>query len=280
MNNDNPFRAPSANVADVPENSGLELAGRGHRFGAAMIDGIAVSLLALPIGYMAGVFDFAQRGGQSFASGLGMAIVGFVIFVLMQSYFLKRNGQTIGKKIVGIRIVDLEDNVPSLGALLARRYAPIYLVSVLPVAGSLLALVDDLFIFKSDRRCIHDLIAKTKVVACNPRFASSTWFALPFLIVIVIGIGAAILIPMFQHSLPAKTAHSAPPKPAISAPQEKPTLPENAAAPAPDSLPPPPSAPPTGGNETSNPQRSDADLRKCLELQDPAAVIRCSEAKK
>ena len=38
----------------------------------------------------------------------------------------------------------------------------------LAAAGGLFGLVDILFIFGSERRCIHDLIAQTKVVVAEP----------------------------------------------------------------------------------------------------------------
>jgi uncharacterized RDD family membrane protein YckC len=37
-------------------------------------------------------------------------------------------------------------------------------VALIPVIGGFLPLVDVLFIFRHDRRCIHDLLAGTNVV--------------------------------------------------------------------------------------------------------------------
>jgi hypothetical protein len=37
-------------------------------------------------------------------------------------------------------------------------------VSLIPTLGGLLTLVDALFIFGGSRRCVHDLIAGTKVI--------------------------------------------------------------------------------------------------------------------
>ncbi|MEA2700447.1 MAG: hypothetical protein QOI66_4718, partial [Myxococcales bacterium] len=39
------------------------------------------------------------------------------------------------------------------------------IISAIPYLGGLYALVDALFIFRDDRRCIHDLIAGTRVIA-------------------------------------------------------------------------------------------------------------------
>jgi len=39
-----------------------------------------------------------------------------------------------------------------------------YLISAIPVVGSFFVLIDTLLVFRADRRCVHDLIAGTKVV--------------------------------------------------------------------------------------------------------------------
>ena len=44
------------------------------------------------------------------------------------------------------------------------RLVPIHLISQVPFAGGFVGLADSLFIFRQDKRCIHDLIAGTKVV--------------------------------------------------------------------------------------------------------------------
>lgn len=169
MSNDNPYRAPAADVADVSVDGELELAGRGSRLGASMIDGLILMVFIVPIMFAFGMFNAErlQHGGLSFGATIAMQIVVFVIFALVQTYFLKASGQTIGKKLVGIRIVGLDDQQPSIGTLLFARYAPMYLINAIPLVGGLAGFADILFIFGSERRCIHDRIAKTKVVVVS-----------------------------------------------------------------------------------------------------------------
>ena len=71
---------------------------------------------------------------------------------------------TIVIELIGIRIADLEGRVPEFWRLIGLRYLPIMVVSVVPILGNILVLIDILFIFRSDRRCIHDMIAGTIVV--------------------------------------------------------------------------------------------------------------------
>ncbi|MCY1389879.1 hypothetical protein D9M71_46890 [compost metagenome] len=54
--------------------------------------------------------------------------------------------------------------MPELGNLLLKRYLVWWLLAYVPVIGVLLVMVDYLFIFRADRRCLHDLMAGTRVV--------------------------------------------------------------------------------------------------------------------
>lgn len=160
----NPYQAPKAVVADQAPGAG-ELAGLGQRLGAALIDLLIALVYAVPMFFIMGLGTYiSQNTEPPIGLTLLSTVLGFVFFVLIHGYFLKKNGQTIGKKLLGIRITDLDDQVPPFGKLIALRYLPITLVTLIPFIGNLLVLVDVLFIFRSDRRCVHDLIAGTQVV--------------------------------------------------------------------------------------------------------------------
>ena len=167
MDEQNPYRGPDAAVAEI--SSSDELAGRGARLGAAIIDGIIMLVIVLPVMYMGGYMQMAMAAAQSgqkvgFGVTLMWAVIGFVIFAVVQGFPLNATGQTWGKKVIKIKIVDLDGNKPPLGRLLGLRYLPIQIVSNVPFIGPVLALVDVLLIFRNDRRCGHDLIAGTRVV--------------------------------------------------------------------------------------------------------------------
>jgi uncharacterized RDD family membrane protein YckC len=302
--NANPYRAPSAALADVADTAELELAGLGHRFGAAMIDQLIASAFILPIGYLTGMMDFTGRHRAPLGTSIIMAAVGFAIFSLLHGYFLARNGQTIGKKIVGIRIVDLDGNRPRLRQALGARYGIVYLFNSLPAIGGLVSLLDILFIFRRDRRCLHDLVAGTKVVMHGAKYSSLTWFVVPLILFLAIAIGAIVIVALVQYQK-AKAIYERP-KPAASATPASARQVPAPKAPAPDTPAPNPlapaspdpghatvAAPPAAANEPAppatqapvnqappKPQLSEAELRRCLALKDPAAVIRCSQGGK
>jgi len=85
-------------------------------------------------------------------------------------YFLTVAGQTIGKRLAGLRIVskETEENGGFVVNVLRRGVVPglayVALTIVHPILGGLFVWTDILFIFRSDRRCVHDHIAGTLVV--------------------------------------------------------------------------------------------------------------------
>ena len=81
--------------------------------------------------------------------------------MIYQIRLLVTQGQTLGKKIMNIRIVSYDDGmIPGAGKLLGLRYVVNGLLGQIPGY----AFVDVLFIFGQEQRCIHDYLAGTKVV--------------------------------------------------------------------------------------------------------------------
>jgi len=166
MSEDNPCAPPMADLTDIEDfKRDTGLAGRWTRFAASFVDGIIGLCYGMPILFALGYWDYlATRQQPPFLLTAGAAVIGFVGFVLVHGYLLKTNGQTVGKKLLEIRIVDLDGNVPDFAKMILLRYLPITLATLIPVIGSFLSTIDVLFIFGAERRCIHDLLAGTKVV--------------------------------------------------------------------------------------------------------------------
>ncbi|MBD9479957.1 RDD family protein [Pseudoxanthomonas sp. PXM02] len=169
-----PYRSPDADLAGTqgPVAPAPDL--RWLRLAAALIDGCIAMVLIVPLMFVGGYWQAAFEAGRS--GGLGLmplgttllwAVIGFVVFALVQAYPLNATGQTWGKKLLSIRIVDLQGNKPSLVDLLVKRYLPTHAIANLPCVGLLYVLVDSLMIFRQDQRCVHDLIAGTRVVRAD-----------------------------------------------------------------------------------------------------------------
>lgn len=162
MSDENPYTPPEAEVT-VEEPQGL--ATLGARFGGAIIDGLLSIAVVFPFMYVTGFFETAQAGEASLAQTVGMGVFGFGVFLVLHGYLLSTAGQTIGKRLVGTRIVSVDDDkILPFWKVVSLRYLPVSVVSQIPLIGPLLSIIDILFIFRADRRCIHDLIAGSKVV--------------------------------------------------------------------------------------------------------------------
>lgn len=163
--NHNPFSPPTAQVQDAPEPTvaGLELASRGSRLGAALLDGLLSGVLTYAGARLIG-FDWLGNADASLGHMLPLYLVSFALFTLLQGWTLHTRSQTLGKIAVGIRVVRVDGSRATLGRTLGMRVGVVWVVAMIPVVGSLLTLVDCLFIFGDARRCLHDLIADTIVV--------------------------------------------------------------------------------------------------------------------
>jgi uncharacterized RDD family membrane protein YckC len=166
MNEDNRYAPPRATVSDTaPEDGERELAGRGTRLGAAIIDGIILGLIIWPYAMTTDYWTRATQGQIEMSDLLQLSLVSLIGFLVLHGYLLHKHGQTIGKRLLGIRIVSASDGqIVSLGTIFGLRYVPIQIAGIVPVIGNVLPLLDVLFIFREDRRCLHDFIAGTKVV--------------------------------------------------------------------------------------------------------------------
>ena len=166
MEEQNPYQSPRAAVS-VASQEGM-LASRGARLAAALLDGLIGMAIMLPMMFVSGYFGAMRTGETAPIIVLAnWALIGCVVFVLVQGYPLHATGQTWGKRALGIRIVSLDGTKPALGKLLLLRYLPLRVVGVIPLVNSLVVLTDALLIFRNDRRCLHDLIAGTRVVVAR-----------------------------------------------------------------------------------------------------------------
>ncbi|MBD9468286.1 RDD family protein [Pseudoxanthomonas sp. PXM01] len=168
-----PYSTPAAHLAPPPTED-HDLADRWARLAAVLIDVVIAMIVMAPLmwvgGYWQAAFEAGQAGGFGFmplGTTMLWAAIGFVLFVLIQGYPLHESGQTWGKKLLSIKIVDLQGDKLPLMDLLLKRYLPTHAIVNVPCVGGLYALVDALMIFRQDRRCLHDLIAGTRVVRAN-----------------------------------------------------------------------------------------------------------------
>lgn len=152
--------------SELIKDSGEEstLATRWQRLWASMLDGLVIMVLTVPAMYLSGGYDGIFEGVKpSLKYTLLIGALGLIVFFIINGNLLIKHGQTIGKKIVGIKIVDLEGNLPSLKHHLIKRYAVYFIPGQIPVVGQFISIINILFIFGKQKRCVHDFVAGTKV---------------------------------------------------------------------------------------------------------------------
>ncbi|MBI2832845.1 MAG: RDD family protein [Acidobacteria bacterium] len=132
-------------------------ASAGARLGGAAIDGTLLAAIDAAVIYLT-----LRLCGLSIAEidSLPVAPLAGFFLVVNGGYFtgfLTSGGQTVGKMIVGSRVVACDGGRVTLGSAIVRTGA--YLVSALPAALGFLPIL-----IGSDRRALHDRIASTRVV--------------------------------------------------------------------------------------------------------------------
>jgi len=162
-----PYAPPSAQVAAPVYSTGAQapLADRASRFGAQLLNGLTLIPGAIFIA-MSGAFTENETAAMS-TVGIVCVVLGVIYFLTLLVITLRllgRQGQSLGKKWAKVRIVRTDGSPASLGRLVGLRYIVNAIPSAIPMVGGIYGLVDILFVFRGDRRCIHDMIADTKVV--------------------------------------------------------------------------------------------------------------------
>ncbi len=136
----------------------MELATRQQRFLAALADGVIVG-----VPYVIGAIDEVPLPLRL------ASVVASLALLVIQVRKLTYQGQTLGKGYVGIKIV-LKDTLENGGFkinVLKRGFLN-GLLCLIP--GYFI--VDSLFVYRDDHRCLHDHIAGTVVIQAGPTDAS------------------------------------------------------------------------------------------------------------
>lgn len=172
----------------------LELASRGQRFAAKMID---FTLIFVPLWVVLTLFfdpafveetqklqndptammnamqKRAEKLQQSGGIKLPLASLVFDAALIINAALLTLRGQTIGKLCLGIQVVRWPEGTKAgfIKALLLRSVIFFVLIftsfAYFGAMGLVLLFADSFMIFRKDQRCLHDLVADTLVVKLN-----------------------------------------------------------------------------------------------------------------
>jgi uncharacterized RDD family membrane protein YckC len=169
----NLYAPPKSEVKDVGGDEALALASRSARLGAVMLDSLLGFIWFTPA-YVSNWATIARQAhGNALAAWVNLArtggwfyvgVLGALVVLAIDLILLARNGQTIGKKLLGIKVVRVNGSAVSLFRVFFVRYVCNTFLTLIPLFGSLYSLVDSLMIFGESRRTVHDRIADTIVI--------------------------------------------------------------------------------------------------------------------
>jgi uncharacterized RDD family membrane protein YckC len=135
-----------------------------RRVTAAAVDFVTVPSVSMIIMLITGALENAEAWTGGFP-WLRVGLLGVVGYLLVNGVLLWRYGQTLGKRLVKIKIVDHESGqVPAVWKLIVLR-APFFPLMHATLIGFWYLLALDLLTgLRADRRCIHDWVSGTRVV--------------------------------------------------------------------------------------------------------------------
>ena len=144
-----------------------------RRLGARTLDAVISACLLVP-GYLLALF-VNSIGGEALQDSLDdewyvilitcVALSFQIFFFFFNIYLLSTRGQTVGKWLLGIRVVQYRDGsrVGFVRGFLLRDGVTMFFFLFIPFVGVLYVWVNALWIFGEERSCLHDLIAQTAV---------------------------------------------------------------------------------------------------------------------
>jgi len=144
------------------------LATRGSRLLAHIVDNLVLAGPGIVFMVIAAVFVvlLTKNDPESLAvlaiyPAMGL---GFLLGAGAQLWSQIATGQSVGKRALGIKVQRLDGSeVDILRLIFLRNVVVAFAVQLCGLVG----LVDALMIFGADQRCLHDLIADTKVVVAE-----------------------------------------------------------------------------------------------------------------
>ena len=179
----NRFAPPRADVQDQHDGDAhMVVATRLSRLLATLIDSAAPFVIGLLI-IVAVAIPAYERYQQQHVPGIappplgtthhativwawvgGLLLLGFFIYSVVLVYLY---GQTVGKRLMGIRVVRMDGRRVTFARFIFLRWLPLVLLGLVPLVRYVIGLVDSLLIFRASSRCLHDDIADTQVVTAE-----------------------------------------------------------------------------------------------------------------
>lgn len=144
----------------------LDMASISRRFAALMIDGLVLAipfiLLVILVAVPMGLMGTEENMPLALFAQLVLSMMLGTVYILYEGLMLASGGQTVGKKAMNLKVVTAEGNDIARSQAWTRAVSR-QLLGLVPCLG----LVDYLVAFGQEKTCVHDIMAKTRVVNWN-----------------------------------------------------------------------------------------------------------------
>ena len=196
MESNSSQQSPKSDVRNV------EVIGFGRRFLAIIIDGVFIFMVSLLIAFLLGIL-YVVLGWWTTASDWPWRAFGSIVLLLVSIVYyngkwVQKSGQTFGKLMLGIRIVN-SDGSPLTTKNMVLRYLGYLVSSLFASLGFIWVAID------KKRRGWHDIIAGTYVISIMHEYptdgnvnieasdAGRSWVWVVLWLLLVIGAEAGVI---------------------------------------------------------------------------------------
>jgi len=146
------------------------LASHFRRAIATFIDLILTPLVGLLVMLVTGLLESAEAYSSLSTIAFRALIIGVIAYVVLNGWLLHTRGQTVGKALMGLVIVDTisGEKAPLWKLLLLRMwfFPLLLLLGIMPYG--IIPIIDQAMIFTPSRRCLHDRLCGTSVINKAP----------------------------------------------------------------------------------------------------------------
>lgn len=140
-----------------------------RRLSAATVDFFVVPTVALVIMLISGALENAEAWSNGFP-WVRVLLLGVTAYLLVNGVLLWRYGQTLGKRLCKIKVVDHNSGQQAAFWKLIVLRAPFFPLLHSSLIGLwYLPAIDLLLGLRKNRRCLHDWVCGTSVVSYSTR---------------------------------------------------------------------------------------------------------------
>jgi uncharacterized RDD family membrane protein YckC len=163
--------SPATNATNMPvtpivQHEGVRIALPGDRILAGLVDGLMWMLSLLPAWFCLTLYySGTVRDWTSLKWAIVFPIVTAISCFVIQGWMQAVRGQSIGKSLLRLRVVPStsDDEPPGFVSGVIVRWLLMWLSYLIIIP----AVVDFFFLFRDDRRCLHDYLADTRVIVMD-----------------------------------------------------------------------------------------------------------------